>query len=176
MFFWYLGGTVALTRYIFRDEQMDLRLLMVGAILPDLVDTSLGVLVYRTFGAVRLMAHSLLFAALVMTLVLLSTGRGSLRRRWMPVVIGLFMHLLLDAVWGNFETLWWPFMGLSFPVVPVSDLSFHPVGALGDWKVWAVNTVGFFYLVVLAGRGGLVRSTVRRRFLRTGQIGVPIGR
>ena len=39
MLFWHLGGTTALARYAFRDERMDLRMLALGAIMPDLIDT-----------------------------------------------------------------------------------------------------------------------------------------
>ena len=35
MLFWHLGATVALVRYSFRDDRMDLRFLMLGAVLPD---------------------------------------------------------------------------------------------------------------------------------------------
>ena len=42
MLFWHVGGTIALVRYTVRDERMDLRFLILGAVLPDLIDTPIG--------------------------------------------------------------------------------------------------------------------------------------
>ncbi len=66
MLFWHVGATIALIRYAFRDEAMDLRFLALGAVLPDLLDTPIGFVFWSTFGSVRLAAHSLLFATLTL--------------------------------------------------------------------------------------------------------------
>ena len=176
MLFWHLGGTVAVIRYAFRDERMDLRLLLLGAILPDLIDTPVGLFAYGSLGAVRLVAHSLLFASFVMIVVLLRTRRGRPRKRWMPLAIGLFMHLFLDAMWADPETLWWPVGGISFSAAEASGPGAYATGILGDWRVWALEVIGLAYLMAIARRGGLTRSAARRTFLHTGQIDAPIER
>ncbi len=38
MIFWHLGITVLIARYVFRDPNMDLRWLMLGSLLPDVID------------------------------------------------------------------------------------------------------------------------------------------
>jgi hypothetical protein len=40
---WHVGATIAFVRYAFRDPNMDLRYLALGAVLPDLIDTPLGI-------------------------------------------------------------------------------------------------------------------------------------
>ena len=99
MLFWHVGGTVAAIRYAFRDDRIDLRFLLLGAVIPDLVDTPIGLLWFDTFGSVRLVAHSILFGSLVMAVVVLNTRRGRPRKKWMPLAIGILMHLVLDAMW-----------------------------------------------------------------------------
>jgi hypothetical protein len=42
MLFWHLGASIAVARYTFRDERMDLRFLALGALLPDIIDTPVG--------------------------------------------------------------------------------------------------------------------------------------
>ena len=44
MLFWHLGATMWLFRWIFRDPKVDVRFLLLGAILPDLIDLPLGTL------------------------------------------------------------------------------------------------------------------------------------
>lgn len=174
MILWHLGGTIALIRYAFRDERMDLRFLAIGAILPDLIDTPLGFAGWSEFQNVRLAAHSLLFGATLMVIVLLTTRRGRPRKRWMPLAIGVLVHLLLDAMWAQPETLWWPFLGWSFTATGFATVADYLAALLTDWRMWAGEAIGAAYLAYLWINGGLSDSERRRAFLSTGRIGVPI--
>ncbi|HEY4607301.1 MAG TPA: hypothetical protein VIH55_06590, partial [Acidimicrobiia bacterium] len=42
---WHLGATLWLFRWIFRDPKVDVRFLLAGAVLPDLVDLLLGTVI-----------------------------------------------------------------------------------------------------------------------------------
>lgn len=176
MILWHAGATIALARYTFRDERMDLRFLVFGALLPDLVDTPIGLVFYEALGGVRLFAHSLLGAGLVMLAVVASTRRGRPRKRWMPVAIGVLIHLLLDAMWASAETLWWPFLGLDFTAAGASTAGRYVTGVLTDWRVWLLEAAGASYLILLARKAKLSSPEGRARLLSTGTIGVPIGR
>ena len=176
MFFWHLGATVAIIRYAFRDDRMDLRFLLVGAVLSDVIDTPIGLIGYDSLGGVRLVAHSLLFAAALMVVVLLSTRRGRPRKRWMPLAVGLFMHLFLDAMWSDPETLWWPFLGLDFSPSGAGDAAAHVAAVLSDWRVWALEAVGLAYLIVLGRRARLADPSARRQLLTVGTVDAPIER
>lgn len=175
MLFWHVGATVAAARYAFRDERMDLRFLALGAVLPDLLDTPIGLVGYRTTGGVRLIAHSLLFAAVLLAAVLFSTRRGRPRKRWMPVTIGVLIHLVLDAMWLDPQTLWWPLLGTGFAPAGPSTAAGYITAVLGDWRVWALEAAGLAYLVGLARRAGLGSTEARRELVHTGRVGVPIG-
>ncbi len=174
MLLWHLGATVALVRYAFRDDRMDLRFLMLGAVLPDLIDTPIGWIWFGTTMTTRLVLHSLLFASLAMVIVVLRTRRGRPRKRWMPLAIGMLVHLALDAMWASPETLWWPFLGLDFTPAGATDLAGHVGDVLTDARVWLLEILGAAYLFVLARRGGLHREAERRAFLASGVVDVPI--
>ena len=174
MLFWHLGATIALIRYAFRDERMDLRFLMAGAVLPDLFDTPIGLAAFSSVHGIRLVGHSLLAASLVMVVVLVRTRRGRPRKRWMPLSVGMLVHLFLDAMWSDPETLFWPFLGWAFSPAGAAGAADYVSGVVGDWRVWALEAVGAVYLVVLGRRASLGTEEARRRFVTTGTIDVPI--
>jgi membrane-bound metal-dependent hydrolase YbcI (DUF457 family) len=174
MLFWHIGGTIALIRYAFRDERMDLRFLLVGGIVADVVDTPIGLVGYERLAAVRLGTHSLLVASLVMVAVVLATRRGRPRRRWMALAVGMLAHLVLDAMWADQETLLWPFLGWEFtPAGPV-DVGAYLRAILTDPVMWAGELVGLAYLVWLWQRAGLSSAATRATFWSTGKVDVPI--
>ncbi len=155
---------------------MDLRFLILGAWLADLVDTPIGLAVWPVFGHVRLFTHTLLVSAAVMVAVLVATRRGRPRRRWMAVAVGMLLQLVLDAMWALPETLWWPLFGFEF-----TPSGFATVGDYLSWLftnpvMWAGEAAGLAYLMVLAWRAGLTDRAARRAFLTTGQVQAPIGR
>ncbi len=174
MLLWHLGETTAITRYAFRDERMDLRLLLLGAVLPDLIDTPAGLAFYSTFGGTRLIAHSLIFAGLLMTWVVLATRRGRPRKRWMPLAIGVLVHLFLDGMWASVETLWWPAFGAEFTMADAATAGEYVGDVLSNLWVWIGEALGAVYLVVVGNRAELRTTKARQLFRATGRINVPI--
>lgn len=174
MLFWHVGATTAIARYTFRDDRMDLRMLALGAVLPDLIDTPLGLLFFDQLQSVRLVTHGLVVASAVMVGVVLSTRRGRPRKLWMPLAIGLLFHLLLDAMWLDPETLWWPFLGTEFSPAEQSTAGAYVQAVLSDWRVWAGEVIGLLYLVYLWRAAKLTDPAARRRLMETGRVDVPI--
>jgi hypothetical protein len=106
MLLWYLGVSTAFVWNVFRSPALDYRLVMAGSVLPmlDIV-----------FGGPALL-HTLLFAVLLMTAVMLATPRRRLlRRRLISLPIGLMTGLVLDGAWTTRNVFWWPFFGWAFP-------------------------------------------------------------
>lgn len=174
MLFWHAGASIAIARYTFRDDRMDLRMLLLGALLPDVIDTPVGLLFYSRLHSVRLVTHGLLLAALVMVAVVMSTRRGRPRKMWMPLAIGLLLHILLDAMWLDPETLWWPLLGWSFSPAGPATVGGYVGAVLGDWKVWLGEVVGLGYLAYLWSAARLSDAEQRARLWRTGRVDVPI--
>jgi hypothetical protein len=96
-------------------NHMDYRLLIVGAMLPDLIDKPLGHIFFADFfnNQGRLFAHSLLFL-----IIIILTGLCLYRRwkqRWLLILsFGTAVHLITDEMWQNPHTALWPFLGWSF--------------------------------------------------------------
>lgn len=172
MLFWHIGATTAFIRYAFRDPAMDLRFLVLGAILPDLIDLPIAVVWWDTFGSVRLAAHSFTFGALAMAAVLVVTRRGPRRKRWMLLAVGVLAHLALDAMWQSPETLWWPFLGTEFTGSGFATYADYLRDLIGDPLMWLGEAAGLAYVVWMGRRIGIGDSEVRRSLMRTGAISV----
>lgn len=163
MFFWHISGSTAIFRSVFRDPKVDLRLLALGAIAANLIDKPLTIL---TQLPPRSVGHTLLLPLLLMAIGLVATRRGRPRRAWMAVVIGMFLHLALDGMWFDTETLLWPFFG----PFPAYDGPAFP--DLADPVAWIMEAAGIAYLAYLVRKAGLSDPSRRGELIRTGRLGL----
>jgi hypothetical protein len=156
VFLWFLGTAFLATWLVFRDPALDHRLVLVGALLPDVVD--------GPFGRAGV-AHSLLASAVLLAVVVLATrGRRHLRRALVALPIGTFLHLVFDGIWSDRTVFWWPLAGTD----------------LGDTRLPSVarglvdlplELAGAAVLVWAWHRFRLAEPERRRTFLRTGRLG-----
>lgn len=93
---------------------IDYRLLLLGAILPDLIDKPLGkVFLREQLANGQIFSHTLLFTLLLLHIGFLLSGQG--RRTFLSLFIGVSFHLAGDIVWLSRGTLLWPLYGWAFP-------------------------------------------------------------
>ena len=174
MIFWHLGATLFIARYVFRDPDMDLRLVAAGSLLPDVIDKPIGSIFFNgTFETHRLFSHALVFPVVLLFAAVLATRhREALRKGLIAVVLGVFVHLLLDAAWVQTEAFLWPLFGWEFP--PIPDSAFGPLlrEMVTDPLVWVGEAVGIAYLVFLGVKRLGSREAVLG-FVRTGRIPLP---
>jgi inner membrane protein len=171
MLFWHLGASLWLFRWIFRDPKVDVRFLLVGAILPDLIDLPVGTLIFaHRYSTGELWFHSLIIPTIYMIGVLLFTRRGRRRRAWMALGVGWLFHLLLDGMWVNDEVFLWPFFGWEIPpgAAPYWPLAWER--ALVDPWRWITEVIGISYLVWLWIALGLSDSDRLQGTLETGRL------
>ena len=94
---------------------IDVRLLLIGALLPDIIDKPLGHLFFReSLSSGRIFSHTPLFL-----IIITIAGLYLYRRRaklWLLVLaFGTLIHLILDQMWQTPQTLLWPLLGFTFP-------------------------------------------------------------
>lgn len=101
-------------RFSIMSKYVDLRILLVGSLLPDIIDKPLGIYILsNVLGNGRIFSHTLLFLLLVGVIGSLVFWRW--RRTWgLVLAFGTLMHLLFDSMWNNPPTLFWPFFGETF--------------------------------------------------------------
>ena len=155
MFFWFIGTTVLAMWNVFHDSRFDNRLLIVGVLLPDVVDALWG-------GARGL--HSVTGSVAVLALIMFATyGRRPIRRRLLAIPIGMFLHLVFDGAFNNTDVFWWPFTGVGFegdrlPVVDrgMSNVVFEIIGIVLCAYAWRIF--------------GLSDAPRRREFVASGSL------
>ena len=105
-------GTMAKLSVFMR--RMDYRLLLLGSLLPDIIDKPIGMIFFRDFFSNgRLFAHSLLFLIIMISIGLYLYKRW--RKQWLLILsFGTAVHLLLDEMWNTPGTILWPFLGWGF--------------------------------------------------------------
>ncbi len=104
MFFWFLGLSFAIVLIVFSSPALDYRLVMLGAWMP----------VAEALVGGPWVLHTLFAPVVALALVMAVTqNRRLVRRQWLGLPIGMFMHLVLDGSWADAEVFWWPFLGLA---------------------------------------------------------------
>ncbi|MCJ7769863.1 MAG: metal-dependent hydrolase [Dehalococcoidales bacterium] len=96
-------------------KSIDIRLLFIGSLLPDIIDKPLGHLFFiEALSNGRVFGHTLLFFVII-ALVGLYIYRSH-SQLWLSVVaFGTLLHLILDQMWQTSQTLLWPVFGFAFP-------------------------------------------------------------
>ena len=155
MIFWFAGTSFLAVWLVFRDPAIDHRLVMFGAVLPDIVDGLTG----GTWAM-----HSVFASVILLGLVMVATiGRRHLRRQLIALPIGTFLHLVFDGAWTDTDTFWWPFSGHfgggSLPSIE------------RGWADVVLELIGIGILVWAYRRFRLFEPARRRVFLTSGRLG-----
>jgi hypothetical protein len=152
---WFVGTSVLAVWYVFHDGRFDNRFLILGVLLPDVIDAVWG-------GARGL--HSLVGSVVVLTSVMLATiGRRAVRRRLLALPIGVFLHLVFDGAFTDTGVFWWPFTGISF------DSAGLPIAERGGLNV-VLESIGLVMCVHAWRIFGLKDPARRQAFLRSGSL------
>lgn len=159
MFLWFVGTAVVVIWSVFRDPRFDYRLLVVGSVLPGLIDVWSG-------GA--WVMHSMVTSVVLLVLVMLVTiGRRPLRKTLLGLPLGTLLHLVATGAWTDARVFWWPLGGWSFDDAPL------PIVARGWWNL-PLEVIGLAVVVWIWRSAGLSDPERRRCFRQTGQLSLPV--
>jgi len=129
-------------------KHVDVRFLLVGSMLPDIIDKPVGIyLFWETFSNGRIFSHTLLFLVLV-TVIGFIHKRYSGKMRGVALSIGTLLHLLLDQMWKEPKTLFWPICGIAFERIETTNwIGNKWLILLSEPEVYVPEIVGFVVLV-----------------------------
>lgn len=149
-------------------SKLDLRFVLVGSLLPDIIDKPVGTIFFRdTFSNGRIFSHTLLF--LIITALAGLVVHHYYRKLWpLALAFGTFTHLIFDYMWLEHKTLLWPLYGFAFDKEDLTNLVQHLFdGLLNNPSVYVPEIVGATIL------GWLFLSLLLRKkihaFVRTGR-------
>ncbi len=118
-----------------------------GSLVSDAIDKPIGGLFFADyFSNGRIFAHTLLFLLVVSAAGLLVWKHT--RKDWLLfIAFGISMHLLLDEMWLEPRTLFWPLLGWEFP--------HYPRKAFVNWLVGVFEGIITNPLILLSELAGL---------------------
>lgn len=131
----------------------DIKSLLIGSLLPDIIDKPVGLGICKDrFSNGRIFSHTLLFPT-----ILANIGRLIHRhyaKTWgFSLALGAFAHLILDRMWREPTTLFWPLFGLRFKKVDISNWLFNILrGLFTDPAMYRPEIIGAMMLLWLKGR------------------------
>ncbi|MFN2587985.1 MAG: metal-dependent hydrolase [Actinomycetota bacterium] len=178
MILWHAGLAALVVYVTLGRRRIDYRFVLLGAVLPDLVDGVVDVFAYDN-GSGRGAAHSLLTVAAVAVVVVLGF-KGSTRLAVFGVPVGWLMHLVGDGMWEAPRTFLWPAFGASFAENPPEPYSWglvtDPLAHLATWggELAGALVLAWFWVAFGLGHGDRFRLFLRDGYLRPWE-GAPPG-
>ena len=170
MILWHLGVTALIVYVTLGRRRIDYRFILLGAILPDLVDGVLGLFLFDG-PAGRWVAHSIL-AVVVVSLAIIVGLKGETRLSVFGIGVGWLVHLVADGMWAAPQTFLWPAFGTGFsdaPAEPYSwDLLLDPLSHVGTWaaELAGLAILAWFWVAFEMGRGDRFRLFLSDGYLR----------
>lgn len=171
MLFWHLGMTCAIVFFALGARRIDYRVVLLGAVISDIVDKPIGRLFFADeFQNGRIFGHTLLVATALLLGIQLVL-RGATARRWFILPICMLIHQVLDGMWNEPVTWFWPLFGPKFPPDPIQNYWMEVLTRPVDhpWEL-VKEVVGLGLLIYLARAYKLQDPELRRRFLRKGEL------
>ncbi|MGH2702513.1 MAG: metal-dependent hydrolase [Actinomycetota bacterium] len=169
MLLWHLGIAALIVYVTLGRRRIDYRMVLIGALLPDLVDGVLG-LFWFDGAAGRWIAHSVL-AAIAVTVLILLTFTGERRQSLFGIGVGWLLHLVADGMWQAPLTFLWPAFGTEFSATPREpyswDLFTDPLSHLWTWSGELVGLAILAWFVIAFRLGDRAR---RKLFLSDGYL------
>ena len=149
-------------------RRADIRLVLVGSLLPDLIDKPLGQVIFReSISSGRIFAHSLLFFLLV-TMAGLYLHRRNGSTGLLALSFGVLVHIASDQMWLMPVTLFWPLLGPFGRHILTEWIGSLWDALLHNPAVYVPEILGG--LVLVAFSWTLVHGSAVRTFLRTGRL------
>ncbi len=150
-------------------KRMDIRFLLVGSLLPDIIDKPIGVYFFReTFSTGRIFSHTLLFLISI-TIIGFLIKKYSGKTGGLALSFGALFHLILDEMWLMPKTLLWPLFGIGFEKYEIGNWLMNMLhGLLENPKLYVSEMIGFVVLILfiweLLQRRAIIRFLGKGRF------------
>jgi inner membrane protein len=152
----------------FKRGAPDLRWLLAGSILPDVVDKAVGQALFKPyFENGRIFCHTAVFTMLVFVV-------GVYRQRYkddnriLLLALGMASHLVLDKIWLEPETAIWPALGPFIRYPSLQTLTRQIADALRDPFFWTSEIGGLALLIMSLRYLGVKRMADLKVFLLHG--------
>jgi inner membrane protein len=161
------GPSAKFWKLIEGTKGLDLRFVIIGSLLPDIIDKPIGRYFFNnTFGTGQIYCHTLLFAILLFLAGFLIAFKYK-NSFMLMLAFGTFVHLILDGMWQKPNILLWPIFGFGFeklPPIPFGTYLWDLILQLfkTPWEIIPelIAAIIFFWFVWLLWRQKKLRSFI----------------
>lgn len=152
-------------------ENIDIRIVIVAAMLPDIIDKTMGMIIFKDeISNGRLFTHSLLIVGTIsIWLFFMAKLKYGHRLKMMYYISPIWFHLLLDRMWEEPHTLFWPIFGINFPRIDV-EFSDYLTILLSSPYTLVGEVLGLGVIVTLLIRYRLFIKMHLFNFLKDGKL------
>jgi inner membrane protein len=152
----------------FAKKAPDLRWLLAGAVLPDIVDKTVGQVLFKPhFENGRIFSHTIILATLVFVAGIYEWKRND-DNRILLLAFGIVSHLVLDRIWTEAATAYWPALG-AFERHPSAGTLLEQIREyLRDPAFWTTEIAGAALLVASLRYLGVKNVHALKAFLARG--------
>jgi len=129
------------------------------AILPDIIDKPIAIFFLSDPQSWRLYAHSLSF------FIFLQISINLFYRKWQTYGFFSLGHLLLDGMWNQPHTLFYPFLGFQFDSTPGPK-----VGSITNYFHWNLDSIlsdPFTVIAEFIGFAGILLYIIKSSSIRS---------
>jgi hypothetical protein len=147
-------------------QKLDFRIIAVIAILPDIIDKTVGHIIFRdSLNNGRLFSHSLVFLVVFTILFYLVV-----RIYWWSMALPIATHQVFDILW-NYEKSWyWPAFGWGFERLERDPWNRWIEALLNDPYIYSTEILGAAALIIIFVYFGLYKKDRFLSAMRTGRL------
>ncbi|UCG70470.1 MAG: metal-dependent hydrolase [Thermoplasmata archaeon] len=150
---------------------IDFRIVIIAAILPDIIDKIIGMIILKEeISNGRLFTHSIVIVSIFSILLLITTKIKINRGLQIPFyIIPVYLHLLLDRLWEDPHTLFWPIFRTSFPKLDMGISDYFTI-LLSEPYIFVGEVLGGLIIITLFMRHKLFINIKFFSFLKEGRL------
>ncbi|SHK29616.1 LexA-binding, inner membrane-associated putative hydrolase [Clostridium cavendishii DSM 21758] len=148
---------------------IDYRIVLIGSILPDIVDKPIGAYFFRsTFHNSRIFGHTLIVSLILVVLGLYMIYKER-KNKILTLGMSTSIHLILDSMWLYKGILFWPYYGLRFPERPEGNwVNMNIVRLFTDPSYYGPEVIGFFIIAYYFSK--LIKKKQLKFFITEGRL------
>jgi membrane-bound metal-dependent hydrolase YbcI (DUF457 family) len=150
---------------------IDFRIVIIAAILPDIIDKIIGmILLKEEISNGRLFTHSIVIVG-IFSVLLLIMAKIKISRGYQIIfyIIPVWLHLLLDRLWEDPHTLFWPIFGTSFLKIDVEISDYFSI-LFSEPYILVGEILGGLIIITLFLKHKLFIKTRFFGFLKEGRL------
>jgi hypothetical protein len=147
-------------------QELDLRLIIFIALIPDLIDKIIGhVILHESLNNGRLVSHTLVF--LIMFSIIFYT---IIKTKWWVFSFAILMHQVLDLMFIEYETWFWPAFGWEFKIKYINIWSQWFEALRSDPYIITGEILGCCIIILIVIYFKLFNKNILFNLLKTGNL------